>query len=619
MTVSEKIQNDLVYCVNCNSDPFTRYQKCLNFDKTLEQFHVEQGHIVSPYDIREPSITELFTEAMNNLLPQNISELKASLRNSIDNDIDKQRTVDLDSKEFIKDSKGGFYAYDQKNSLQHFAKDLVSNIMLPAHVYDGKESCGKWKLVGCLKTGSHLHGGGYIKKTIQHCNYKGCRTCASNSIIRETRAITDRLMAFCNLKNNRKIYLKQNRSRILLHVIVSIPFEEHYLYLTKDGRKKIRAKAIAHLKNFDIDGGVIIDHPYRFSEGLNSARFSPHLHLIVTGWLDGQQVKELYEKTNWIVSNISHMESRQDCFNLAKYLLSHSAVFMKEVGKRSAEHSVRYFGECHNKKFKVENVLKHSITGKEQLDVILFQRKEIERKGIIYPLHKVSYSHSIIIKEIKDATGEYFEDKITGDILELSKELRHYIKPKTDFPKDNPAIPQSDLPSMEFLQMRFDYGNSQYDIVQSVYVSVLFDASLDELCPECSIKMETLAPSFREKSETHHQKIANLLMDIPEDITVPIEDVSPFDYLRNVGVSLLGMPYFDNKGMLQYDSGVYEKPQCLDRLSVNLYCTIVKCIEIQKTTYQYKIDNGKSMSDQERKDLLLYVMNQYNAKPLDCF
>ena len=184
-------------------------------------------------------------------------------------------------------------------------------------------------------------------------------------------------MTFCNLKNNRKIYLKKNRASILLHVVMSVPFEEHYLYLTKDGRKKLRIKAIKYLKQFDIDGGVMIDHPYRFSKGLVSARLSPHLHLIVTGWLDGLKVKELYEKTNWIVSNISTIESWKDCYNLSKYLLSHSAVFMKEEGKRSAEHSVRYFGECHNKKFKVVDVLKHSISGKEQLDSILLKRKII--------------------------------------------------------------------------------------------------------------------------------------------------------------------------------------------------------------------------------------------------
>ena len=620
MTVEEnRIKGYLIYCKNCDSDPFQQNQRCLNFDKTLEQFHVDQGHVVVPYTERMQSITELFTQVMNDALPNNVFELKKVLKHSVEYDIDKERTVGSDSKEFTKDPRRGIYAYEERNSSQHFAKDLVSDIMLPSHVYDGKESCGKWKMIGCLETDLHSHGGGYIQKTIQHCNYKGCRICASNSIKREARAITNRMMTFCNLKSNRKIYLKENRARILLHVVVSIPFEEHSLYLTRDGRKKLRTKTIKHLKQFDIDGGVMIDHPYRFSKGLESARLSPHLHLIVTGWLDGQRVKELYEETSWIVSNISTIESWQDCYSLSKYLLSHSAVFMKEEGKRSAEHSVRYFGECHNKKFKVEGVLKHSITGKEQLDSILFERKEIERKGITYKLQKVSYTHSIISKEIKDVTNEYFEDYTNGNVLNLSKELRHYIKPETDFPKDNPAFAQSDPPSMEFLQMRFDYGMSSYSIVQSVYVNVIFETSLDELCPECSIKMQTLVPSFREKSEVHHQNIANLLVDIPEDTPMPIDDISLFDYLRDTGVSLLGMPYFDFDGILQHDDGVYEKPECLNELPVNQYCNVVKCIEIQKTLYQYKIDHGKSMDKEERQELILYVKNRYNAKPLDAF
>ena len=618
MTIVENNAESLFYCQNCNSDPFTIDQKCSNFNQTLEQFHVLQGHVVIPF-VKRQSITELFTQAWKNFLPKNISELKQTLKNSIDDDIDKNKTIDSDSKEFHKDTRGGFYAYEQKNSSQHFAKDLVSDIMLPAHLYDGKESCGKWKLVGCLETGLHAHRGGYVKKTIQHCNHKGCKICASNAINREAKSITNRLMTFCNLKNNRKIYLKENRSRILLHIIVSIPFEEHSLYLTKEGRKKLRTKAIKYLHQFDIDGGVIIDHPYRFSEGLDSARLSPHLHLIVTGWLDGQMVKELYEESNWIVSNVSTIESWQDCYGLSRYLLSHSAVFLKGEGKRSAEHSVRYFGECHNKKFKVESVLKYSATGKEQFDTILYKRKEIERKGVVFKLQKVAYTHSVIDREIKDVANEYFEDRMNGDVFELSKKLRRYIRPHSDSPKDNPAIPQSDPPSMEFLQMRFDYGVSQYDIVQSVYVAILFDASLDELCPECSIKMETLVPSYREKSELHHQGIANLLVDIPEDTTMPIDDVEQFDYLRNVGVTLLGMPYFDYDGVLQHDSGVYQRPSCLNELPVSQYCSIVKSIEIQKALYQYKIDHGNSMSKEDRNEMVLYVKKRYNAKPLDAF
>jgi hypothetical protein len=608
---------DLYYCKDCDSDPFTQSQRCLNFEKSLEQFHTDQGHVVIPYSKNKQSIVEMFTHAMNSFLPQNLEELKKSLRNSLEYDVDKEKTIDSDSNEFRRDIKGGFYAYEEKNSLQHFAKDFVSDIMLPAHVYDGKESCGKWKIIGCLERDLHSHGGGYIKKTLQHCNYKGCRKCATNSIQREAHAITNRLMTFCNLKNNRKIYLKENRSRILLHVVVSVPYEDQSLYLAKDGRKKLRTKAIKYLNQFDIDGGVMIDHPYRFSKDLQSARLSPHLHLVVTGWIDGHKVKELYEKTGWIVTNVSTIETWKDCYSLSKYLLSHSAVFMKEDGKRSAEHSVRYFGECHNKKFKVVDVLKHSITGKEQLDSILFPRKEIEKKDVIYKLQKVSYTHSIINKEIKDATNEYFEDYVDGNVLKLSKSLRRYIKPETDIPKDNPAIPQSDPPSMEFLQMRFDYGDSLCSIVQSVYVNVVFDASLDELCPECSIKMQTLAPPNEGWSDKQAEIIASLLVDMPEDIALPIDDVTQFDYLRNTGISLLGIPYFDFDGNLQYDTGIYERPENLDLLNPKLYWNIIKTTDSQKARYAFKLQHGRVPTIEELHETVkftkLHMANKSNS------
>ena len=607
-------KQDLFYCKDCDSDPFERHQMCSNFNKTLGRFHTDQGHNVIPYEEREPSIEEIFQQNLVDTMPKTMVELKASLRKCIQYDLDKTKTIDSDSNEFSKNTKGGFYAYEEKNTSQYFAKDFVSDIMLPGHVYDGKESCGKWKIIGCLESDLHSHGGGYIKKTLQHCNYKGCRKCATNSIQREANAITNRLMTFCNLKSNRKIYLKENRSRILHHNIISIPFEEQYLYTTKDGRKKLRTKAIKLLKDFDIDGGVIIDHAYRFSKNLESARLSPHLHLIVTGWLDGQKVKELYEKTGWILTNVSTIETWKDCYNLSKYLLSHSSVFMKEEGKRSAEHSVRYFGECHNKKFKVESVLKHSITGKEQLDSILLKRKEIEKKNLVYKLQKVSYTHSIINQEIKDVTNEYFEDFPEGNVLKLSKSLRRYIKPETDVHKDNPASPQSDPPSIEFLQMRFDYGNSQYTIVQSVYVNVIFDPNLDRLCPECSIKMETLAPPNDGWSDKQAEIIAGILVDMPEDTTLPIDDVTKFDYLRNTGISLLGIPYFDFDGKLQHDTGIYERPENLDLLNPKLYWTIIKNIDAQKARYMFKLGHGRSPTVDELHETIKFTKSRVTDK-----
>ncbi len=569
-------------------------------------------------------LVKSFTNSMFSLLPQSPQELIQILRD----DIDKERTVDSDKQEFSKNSEGGFFAYEKKNAMQYFAKDFVSDIMLPAHVYNGKESCGKWKVKGCLE--KHENNGGYISKGVMSCNNRGCRKCATSSIKREAKSITNRLMTFANLKKNRKIYLKENRSRILSHNVVSIPFEEHSLYLKKEGRKKLRAKAIKILKQFDIDGGVMIDHPYRFSKGLESARLSPHLHLILTGWIDGQKVKEIYEKTGWIIANISTIQSWKDCYSLAKYILSHSAVFMKEEGKRSSEHTVRYFGECHNKKFKVEEVLKHSITGYDQLDSIIEKRKRImkyEVKEIFYhsfkhgfkkknkpyavnsiPLQKVSYTHSIIQDNLKDVQNVYFEEFVNGDTHGLSKSLRRFI----DVRKDNAPLPQSEPPSMEFLQMRFDYGYSQYDIVQSVYENIIFDADFDCLCPECTMKMETLTLCSSGWSDKQSKEFALALKDLPDGIVFPIDDITQFDYMRNSDM-ILGMQYFDLDGNFQFDSGVYQKPDCLDFLNPKLSWSIIRDINSQEAKFRFKVQNGRSPTFEELQEFLKIKQFQHHT------
>ena len=581
--------------LNCNSCINGNCNECNTEDCLCREDHGKR------------EIIKAFTDAANRVLAQNPEELKKRMRRykqSLEFDVDKAVTVDADKKEFNRDTKGGFYVYEDKNDLQSFSKDFVSDIMLPAHVYNGKESCGKWKIAGCLQDHLHKEGGGYISKRIMRCNNKGCRKCATSAIKREARAITNRLMTFCNLKNNRKVYLKKNRARILHHDVVSIPYNEQSLFLTKDGRKKLRSKALKILKQFDIDGGVMIDHPYRFTEGLESARFSPHLHLIVTGWLDGQLVKQVYEETNWIIKNVSVLESFNDCYNLSKYLLSHSAVFMKQEGKRSSEHSVRYFGECHNKKFKVQGVLKYSITGYDQLDSIISDRKETKVKKEFYPLQRVSYTHSIIEEQIKDVENIYFEEYVNGNHNSLAKSLRRFIDTRH---KDNPAIPQSDPPSMgcmEFLQMRFEYGLSQFDIVQSVYVSIILDPSIDCLCPECTVKMETLTPPDTGWSDDYSEMMANLLKELPENVVIPIDDISQFSYLRDTKISQLGMPFFNSDGILEYDTGIYQRPDNFDSLNPKLYWSIIKNINTQKVKYIFKLQNGRSPNKEEIEECL---------------
>lgn len=87
------------YCKNCNSDPFTLSQKCSNFDKTLEKFHLDQGHEVVSYSEKEPSIEEAFTQKFNELMPKTIDELKKRLVKSDTRHIEKPKIVDSQPKE----------------------------------------------------------------------------------------------------------------------------------------------------------------------------------------------------------------------------------------------------------------------------------------------------------------------------------------------------------------------------------------------------------------------------------------------------------------------------------------------------------------------------------------
>jgi len=561
-------------------------------------------------DHSKRELSQAFTNELNASMPQSIDELKESLRLYKEFDVDVDKTINSDLKEFSrKDTRVGYDAYEEKNVAQHFSKDFVADIMVPAHMFNGKESCGKFKTVGCLMSEFHKGGGGNMQKTVQRCNHKGCKVCASSAIKREAKSITDRLMTFCNLKKNRRVYDQQNRSRILSHVVVSVPYKEQSMYLDKgnqqekiDGRWTLRKKAIQLLKQFDVDGGVMVDHPYRFTKDLESARFSPHFHFILTGWIDGALTKEIYEKTGWIISQISTIESWKDAYGLSKYLLSHSAVFMKDVDKRSAEHSVRYFGECHNSKFKVEEVLKYSETGYSELDKIILNRKEKTIKGIDYSLQSVSYTHTIIENEIKQVEQEYFKEYINGNPLAFAKSLKRFVTPH----RDNPAIPQSEdeTPSMDFLQMRFDYGDSQFNIVQSVYINIILNHDMDCLCPECTLKMKTVVPCDSGWSDEKSQMWAAIIKDLPEGITMPFDDVDDFVYLEDMKMTYLGMPYFDLDGIVQYDSGIYQRPDNLDSLNPKLYWSIIKNINSQKAKFEFKLQNGRCPTKEELEESL---------------
>ena len=107
------------------------------------------------------------------------------------------------------------------------------------------------------------------------------------------------------------------------------------------------------------EGGVMIDHAYRFTEGLKKAKYSPHFHFIVSGWFDfkknGQNYKE--DINGYIVKYIDSLPTRKNVYTAARYILSHSSAALGQPGERQSEQTLRYFGEYSNNKFGADEIL----------------------------------------------------------------------------------------------------------------------------------------------------------------------------------------------------------------------------------------------------------------------
>ena len=509
----------------------------------------------------------------------------------------------------LKDISSGAELYFKKNKEYAFAKYFKFGIGLPGHFYGGRESCKQVKTLGCLD-----HTPGQMQTVEMSCKNKACNKCHEKWASIQANEIANRLYGYSILKRNRKIYRGKIRERIPAHLVISAPLKDYSKYYNRQDRKIQRQKLIKLLTkyNLDIDGGAMIDHMYRFTAGLKRAYFSPHHHVLYTGWIDGNITKEIYEKTGYIVKQISTTDNWTDVKQIAKYLLSHSAVYVKDEDKRSAEHGIRYFGSIHNKKFKVESIAKHSIDSitniRKQFEAI--ESAQMERgKGI----GRIKYNYVVSEKMGLTQFTDYNEITIDGDLEKLYNirdKIIEYIEPKINIQDetieiDNPAKPQSVdateefvLPSKLFegIILSVEYIDESMEYTgESVYRIIILDPDDDHLCPICSKIMKQICLV----ENCNHVKWQSFLSELPDSVIVPIntEDWQYPDWQYE------GLPYFTKDFEQKYDPGTYQKPDTME-LPFEIESRINRNIAIQEIRAEIKSTQKRSPPIDEILDLI---------------
>lgn len=461
----------------------------------------------------------------------------------------------------------GADVYIKQMSERVFMTHFKGLAVLPGHTNMGGDACGHWQIDGCLDQDDHP-GLAAVKRIKYSCNQADCNKCFESWIRLRASAIASRLVAGA-LATNNPYMVDKTRSRVILHVTMAPPRENHDAYLDPDGRKQLRAGAIRALRRVgDIEGGCMIDHPYVFSEGLTRAIFKPHFHFLVTGWVEFDKVaaycsdieRSLNESEGtderWsvgVVSYLSHATDRQNVFQMARYLLSHAGVILHDpldpTSKR--EHTIRWFGKMAYNNAKTEMGFAGQHMAQQQNDIMRHVNKAVKGGDLVDAvISKVEYEN---VKNAEythlgtvDNTAEVvstIQGVVHEDYLALTKS-----KTQDDSSPEN-------LPAEEtIIQVRFNVrvekrkkdsegrmrGTGSF-IVKSKRLTIFFTHRDEHLCHICKRRLRLIYTTLDPDLIKAWPPDTAVTVDYVEDKMKYIQDV-----IGNVH-ELPSYPYYDSE------------------------------------------------------------------------
>jgi len=195
----------------------------------------------------------------------------------------------------------------------------------------------------------------YKHDLIEHCDRSECPVCSLTTSAKAAIRITERMQSYLEL-----LRVSMENAR-LSHVTFSQHSDDWSDF------KSMRKQLLRVMKKAGVRGACVINHPFRFRDvdgnpvpwkhcSLNPNAIEPvidstkvysiHFHTLCSGWLIPSN--EFEEKTGWVYVKHGILDTRDDIFSCASYLVSH-------MGINEAVRSITYMGECSYNKMVIES------------------------------------------------------------------------------------------------------------------------------------------------------------------------------------------------------------------------------------------------------------------------
>ena len=476
-----------------------------------------------------------------------------------------------------------------------------------------RELCGKYKNMVCY--GSGIDDDSILEKTwrsiardakhdshkqlecqkkLLRCDMISCPECFDAAISKIAHKAANRLLAGTMLM---KSVHGPGRSKVahFNHLVVSIPHAKLDEMKDPEAFAKIEKFIVKTFKSLGFGGGTSIYHPFRFTEKLENAYFSPHFHYISFGYIDDekrQKIVDIFNATGFIFKSIRTFPDKQNLVVSLKYLLSHAGIIARK-------HSVKYWGEMHNAKFKTSDVNVQSFNAFEEVDDLneMFHnggrpaksRPTKEFKLTHVTAQRYTFPGEVDVTSWQQGVVVNFDPQSGNMMEDMQKYLIDDNVLRSDtYDRDNPATPKSDFFTEDIHRVEFDDAgnkirgkNDDYVVFRVDYLSrpinyieewqpdkrewkqesrfivVICTRNMMELCAICRYKRRMaivstkLALDTREPEKPGEQSLVDVihLVDIVPDVPLPVRYVTRDDMMR-------GFPYYTAEGVLHHDIGV---------------------------------------------------------------